>query len=240
MKIKSVLFSLLLLCGQNNFLFSARKTGIKKRSPSEIAECAKIVGELIIASIAYGIVNDQITVRICPEYFSKGLFANTNMKQWKLFPLTRLKKILLHTKSPTIAALIWGTITTWWIGALLSIPVTLAARIGSWPKLTARDLKPTIIKGLMCNGIFAASAGIYGYTRAKNGTSILNNDTVSDNAKNNFIANAFAHRAAYLGGFLFTLYLTTWTVHKRYCLHKKQVKRRHLLTKVKTTALTTI
>jgi hypothetical protein len=42
-----------------------------------------------------------------------------------------------HTTSPTLLAIGWGIIATWWVGLILGILAAPAARLGSWPKFNA-------------------------------------------------------------------------------------------------------
>src|SRR3954447_21182280 len=84
-------------------------------------QSALIVLLSIASAVAYGILHDQVTARLCVEYFTIG--------HPPVFP----------TESPTLLALGWGTIATWWCGLILGVPLALIARAGSRPKLTAGD-----------------------------------------------------------------------------------------------------
>src|SRR5260370_34486909 len=81
-----------------------------------------IVGLCLLAAVVYGIRHDQITARICVEYFTVGH--------------TRV----FDTESPTLLGLCWGVIATWWVGFILGIPLAWAARYGKKPKRTAASL----------------------------------------------------------------------------------------------------
>lgn len=61
-------------------------------------EFLKIVALCISASVLYGIVHDQITARICVEYF------------------TVFHPPVFATTSPTLLGFGWGVIATWWAG----------------------------------------------------------------------------------------------------------------------------
>src|SRR5436853_1440044 len=82
-------------------------------------ESLKILLLCILAAITYGILHDQVTARVCVEYFTIG------------------HPPIFHTDSPTLLAIGWGIIATWWVGLMLGIAAALAARTGSWPKLNA-------------------------------------------------------------------------------------------------------
>src|SRR5579862_4998851 len=85
-------------------------------------ESLRIAVLCIGAAVLYGIVHDQITARICLEYF------------------TIFHPPMFHTSSPTLLGLGWGIIATWWVGAFFAIPMILAARAGSRPTLPAIEL----------------------------------------------------------------------------------------------------
>ena len=59
-----------------------------------------IVVLCIGSAVIYGILHDQITARICVEYFTIG--------HPPIFP----------TESPTLLGIGWGILATWWVGLL--------------------------------------------------------------------------------------------------------------------------
>src|SRR5690606_31679593 len=92
------------------------------RSVNKPAAAFRIVALSIAAAIVYGIVHDQVTVRVCVEYFTIGhapLFA---------------------TESPTLLAVCWGIAATWWVGLLLGLPLAFTALRGPRPVRTASSL----------------------------------------------------------------------------------------------------
>ena len=58
-------------------------------------EAIKIAVMCIAAAIVYGIIHDQITARICVEYF------------------TVFHPPIFHTQSPTLLGIGWGIVATW-------------------------------------------------------------------------------------------------------------------------------
>src|ERR1039457_4994451 len=62
-------------------------------------EALKIAFTCVMAAVIYGIVHDQITARICLEFFT-------------FFPPP-----IFHTQSPTLLGIGWGIVATWWVGA---------------------------------------------------------------------------------------------------------------------------
>ncbi len=197
----------------------------RNKHAHEAAEVGKIAVASVAAACLYGIINDQITARICPEYFTKGFHRAMVQRMSEGW----LKSTLSTTKSPTILGLVWGTIATWWMGAALSVPITLAARVpfGKTPKLTMKDLiKPTAY-AFGCMGITALAAGIIGYNKACTDPNFRNlfrhaANGVSEEALPSFIADACAHRSGYASGIVAGLALCGWIVHERYARKKVQ------------------
>ena len=72
----------------------------------------KIAALCIAAAILYGIAHDLITTRVCVEYFTIG------------------HPPIFQTNSPTVLAIGWGVLATWWVGAILAVPAVLVSRVG--------------------------------------------------------------------------------------------------------------
>jgi hypothetical protein len=148
---------------------------------------ASIVGLCILAAVVYGIIHDQITARICVEYFTIG--------HPPVFP----------TESPTLLGLGWGVIATWWVGLGLGLPLALAARSGAWPKRDARSLVRPIAQLLAMMAVSATIAGIVGYSLARTGAIQLFGwlaDKVPRDRHARFLADLWTHDASYLVGFV--------------------------------------
>ncbi len=195
----------------------------------EVRACSEIFAGSIAAACIYGIVNDQVSARVCPEYFSKGFHRKNVIDK---FPDGWLKNTLLTTNSPTKLGLLWGVIGTWWMGAGLSVPVMASARIGSWPKMSMKELiKPTgIALGVM--GLCSLIEGLRGYRLAASG--LINRSSfaayvtagVPNDSMNVFLADVYAHNAAYASGVCAALGLTCWIGYKRY---QKSCKEKDIL-----------
>jgi hypothetical protein len=203
-----------------------------KSATKEIGECVAIVGASIGAACLYGIANDQVTARICPEYFSEG-FHKRMRDNWDGLVLGNARQILENTKSPTIVASIWGPIASWWVGARLAIPIALAARVGSWPKLGVKDLIKPLAVSCSITGMSALIAGAIGYYKAGdssfNGLSFRSNfwdimEGVPAEAERAFIADAFAHQAAYGVGGIVGVGLICYILAKRYSMSRQPAR----------------
>lgn len=160
----------------------------------------------IVSAIIYGIVHDQITARICVEYFTIG------------------HPPVFNTESPTILAFGWGVIATWWVGLMLGIPLGFAARLGSSRPLAAKELiKPiAILLGIM--GVGAFLAGWIGFILASKGSiRIPSAFTSSVPASKHipFVVDMWTHSASYLFGFVggIILILRTWYTREKSVRH---------------------
>ena len=163
-------------------------------------ESLKITFLCIDAAIVYGILHDQVTARVCVEYFTIG------------------HPPVFHTESPTLLALGWGVIATWWMGLILSVPAVLASRVGSWPEFKAADLIQPIACLLVVMAVSSLLAGIAGYFTAKAGGVRLFESLaarVPPEKHVAFLADLWAHSAAYGVGFFGGLALCVWVLFRR-------------------------
>jgi hypothetical protein len=166
----------------------------------EAIETIKIWLLCIFAAIGYGIVHDQITVRVCVEYFS--VFHPT------ILPLT----------SPTLLALQWGILATWWVGAGLGALLALAARAGRRSKLPARELRRPLLILLACMAASSLAAGTAGFLLA--GTHKISPPAwmaviLPVEQRPRFMADWWAHSASYLVGMIGGLVVCIRTYLKR-------------------------
>jgi hypothetical protein len=146
---------------------------------------SKIVLLAVLAAVCYGVLQDQVTTRVCVEYFTLG--------HPPVFP----------TDDPTLLALGWGVIATWWVGLLVGIPLACCARLGPRPPLTAGRLVVPIGIQLASVAAFALAAGFAGYFAARSGAVVLIGELAERVPRERhvlFIANLWAHVAAYVSG----------------------------------------
>ncbi len=146
-----------------------------------------IVFMCVAAAIVYGIVHDQITARVCVEYFTVG------------------HPPVFDTDDPTLLGLGWGVIATWWVGMLLGVPLAAAARAGSRPPQSVRSLLRPVLTLLVVMAVCALVAGIVGYGLGRAGVIVLAQHLTDHLPREKwaaFQADGFAHSASYLVGFL--------------------------------------
>ncbi|HVV99432.1 MAG TPA: hypothetical protein VHB77_03765 [Planctomycetaceae bacterium] len=145
----------------------------------------RIVLLCIGAAVLYGIAHDQITARVCVEYFTIG------------------HPPIFGTEDPTLLGIGWGIIATWWVGLLLGIPLAIAARAGSRPKRSARSLIRPLAWLLGISAVCALAAGLTGWALAQTGDVFLFGflaDEIPPEKHAAFLADAWAHSASYLVG----------------------------------------
>lgn len=147
----------------------------------------KIIALCVLAAIVYGIAHNQITARVCIEYFTVG------------------HPPVLPTDDPTLLALGWGIIATWWVGLLLGVPLAIAARTGSRPKRSAASLIRPVAWLLAVMAVCALIAGGIGWLLAYNGAVILVGPIsrrLPKELHTAFLVDLWAHSASYLVGFV--------------------------------------
>lgn len=163
-------------------------------------EALKIAAMCIVAAIAYGIIHDQITARICLEYF------------------TVFHPPIFHTRSPTLLGIGWGITATWWVGAFFSVPMILAARAGRRLPLPASELLRPILFLLTLMAAVALLSGTTGYFLAR--MEVLDTEWLSEvfpvqTMRYRFMADWWAHTASYATAFIGGTAVCATTYRKR-------------------------
>jgi hypothetical protein len=155
---------------------------------------------VILGSVLYGLVHDQITIRICEEYF------------------TVAHPHVFDTTSPTMLALGWGVIATWWVGAILGIPVACASRLGDRAPLHWQRVAPPLAKTLAITGAFALLAGLAGgFAASQRWVWLLEPlaSSIPQEKHTAFMAVWWAHNASYDVGAIAGVVLCIWLYRRR-------------------------
>lgn len=141
----------------------------------------RYIAVCIAFACLYGVLHDQVTARICLEYF------------------TVWHPPLVNSQDPTVVALAWGVVATWWVGLILGMPLALVCRMGNRrPKLEVREVLPLLGWLFLGMALCAATAGVLGYSFAPLSLARLNGYD-GENSRG-FLTNLFAHNASYLSG----------------------------------------
>ncbi len=150
-------------------------------------EFLRIVALCIGAAVFYGLIHDQITARLCLEYF------------------TVAHPPVVVSDSPTVQGLVWGVIATWWVGFLLGVPLAIVSLTGDYPPWTAKRLVRPIGILLATMAVCAASAGFLAYELASSGRITIAPgwaDAITPEHHAPFVAVAWTHNVSYLSGFV--------------------------------------
>lgn len=145
----------------------------------------KIVLVTTLWFILYGILNDQITIRICAEYF------------------TVFHPRIIDSDNITVIAMAWGIVATWWFGLSVGVILALISRFLTVHKIDT--IRPLLRLGCglslfaFCLSVFA---GLIGYVFAANGIIMVSYwfRGIPQAAEARFLAVLFWHNALYLGG----------------------------------------
>jgi len=158
-------------------------------------EFLKIVALCIFAAVVYGVLHDQVTARLCIEYF------------------TVFHPPVFTTHSPTLLGLGWGVIATWWAGAIIGILLACAARFGARNQASARQLVRPVC-WLMCfMGVCTLTFGVLGYY--KGSIPGVLGQSIPAAKHQAFVADWWAHSASYGCGFLGGTALCLLVVYQR-------------------------
>ena len=163
-------------------------------------EFLKIVLISVAAAMLYGILHDQVTARLCVEYFTIG------------------HPPIFGTDDPTLLGLGWGVLATWWVGLSLGVLLAIVARAGKLPRRTAASLIRPIAVLMAISAGGALLAGIVGWLLASRGMVTLADPLAMEvpTARHvPFLAAGFAHTASYAFGFLGGLVILALVWHGR-------------------------
>jgi len=152
-----------------------------------VVRFAQIVLLSIVAACVYGILHDQVTARVCVEYFTVGHAP------------------IFETDDPTLLGIGWGILATWWVGMFLGLALAAAARLGKRPQRSPASLIKPIVLLLAFMAFCAAGSGVAGYYLGKSKQATLAPhlaEKVPEEKHPRFLACFFAHTASYWVGFV--------------------------------------
>ena len=167
---------------------------------------AKVTALGVGVAVVYGIVHDQITVRLCVEYFS--------LAHPPLFPVS----------SPTLLGLCWGIAATFGVGLILGFLLAQASQSPGLPPMPVRSLVRPLLVLIAVTAAAAIVAGCIGFKLSRQGVVTLPNllanswvETLSPAQQDRFMAVWYAHAASYLCGVVGAgaLILRIWLKRRR-------------------------
>jgi hypothetical protein len=160
-----------------------------------------IIAACIVAMAGYGMVQDQFSVRMSPEYFTVGHPPIEG----------------LH--DPTLLGVAWGFLGGWWGGMLMGISLGLTATLGRAPRLTVREVLPGVgwlLLAIAGGTLLAGGSAWYngGITQVRLGGGFA--EAVPAAGHRAFLTVACAHLGTYLTAGAGTAVL---------CLHAARLRR---------------
>lgn len=150
----------------------------------EILAWLKIALGCTLAACLYGIVHDQITARICVEYFTIG------------------HPPVFDTDDPTRLGFGWGILATWWVGVSVGVVLAAAARLGKRPRREPETLVRPVAILLGAMAICAVVFGGIGWLLARSGAVYLDYPLpgLAPEREVPFLVDLWAHSASYISG----------------------------------------
>ncbi len=153
-------------------------------------------------AIVYGVCHDLITAHVCLEYFSVA------------HPML----VPAFNESPTLLALEWGFLATWWMGAVVGLMVGCAfVRKGFTDPNFGLYFRYLILR-LTLVGIFASLVGLLGFAIGSSGLLLIPGelrDEIPASQGPRFYYAVFSHSASYLAAGLIGLRLFYLTLSKK-------------------------
>ena len=158
----------------------------------------------VIAGL-YGVLHDQLTYTISPEYYTKFKFYQFGLMNWDH------ETVILN---PRLAAAKVGFLATWWTGIFIGIALAITA----W---SFKDLKTMVIKVSAAMAITIGVTFSVGLTGLIYGKFVLAHTGVSwplpDDLlnKENFIVVGSIHNFSYFGGLIGLVVAITYLIKQK-------------------------
>lgn len=163
-----------------------------------------------LAMIGYGVLQDQISARLSPEYFTIGHAPIPGLSQ------------------PTLVGVAWGFLGGFPGGIALGIPLALAGTLGPWPPLTARTLVRPLLVFLAMTAIgtlIADASGAYNATVVNIAVGEPWATFVPRERQWHFFVVACAHFGTYLAAAIAGCGVCLWAIRRRRELAGEQLTR---------------
>ncbi len=163
-------------------------------------QAVRIVVLSVLACVLYGMIHDQITARICVEYFTVG------------------HRRVIQSQDPTLLGIVWGVLATWWVGLFLGIPLAAFARLGPRPKRTAASLVRPIAVLMVVTAWAAVVIGLVTWLAASNGWMTLPSKwqaKLPAERHTLFLVAYWIHNGSYVSGFVGGLLVMAWVWRTR-------------------------
>ena len=149
-----------------------------------------VIISIIFASI-FGVIHNQISYSISPEFFQNFLFGNFGTNEWNI-------------NNYRIEASIVGILGSYWVGFILGIIYLIIFLF-----INTQNNFKYIFKALIINLLFSLIGSVLGYLIAYFFVSIENSGVWMDfgtNNPKNYIEAVYMHEGSYYGGIVGLLF----------------------------------
>ncbi|MGA3171207.1 MAG: hypothetical protein ABSE62_09345 [Chthoniobacteraceae bacterium] len=146
---------------------------------------AQVILITTLTAIIYGIIHDEITARVCIEYF------------------TVAHPRLFETDSPTILGFCWGVLATFALGAVMGAILADVSQAGDAPPYPIAGICHSLLLLFGPMALFTFSAGLLGFELSSHHIVRLPLEfaqSVAPQHHDRFMAVWFAHAASYIAG----------------------------------------
>ncbi|MDF1656542.1 MAG: hypothetical protein P1U58_02950 [Verrucomicrobiales bacterium] len=148
----------------------------------------------VIAGV-YGVLHDQVTYSISPEYFTR----------FKFYQFAYAEP---DSESPRVFAGIIGFLATWWVGAIIAWSIARVSMLRGKKLPPVRDFAIAFVIIFSVSFIIACFGWLYGQWRRSTGYALewLEwMDTMSVQDSEAFMTVGYIHNSSYLGGVIGTV-----------------------------------
>jgi hypothetical protein len=150
----------------------------------------------------YGIIHDQITYTISPEYYTKFKFIQFGIAEWGMgenIGTEKAPEIIL--RNPKFGVSIVGFFATWWVGLFIGFILGLLGLIHRDAKTMFKETIKSFVITIIITFLTGFIGLIYGkFTLALNPPRWRFPENLID--QSNFIAVGSMHNYSYLGGLI--------------------------------------
>lgn len=146
-----------------------------------------ILTSILLASLI-GVLNNQITYIISPEFFSKSLFPQFGFVEYGL-------------NTPKTTAAIIGVWSTWWMGLLIGIVIGFTSLIHISSSMMKKEIKKSLFIIISSVILFGILGYVFGQIYLQDNLITFGFEGTQEQLKDYLIAG-FIHDFEYLGGIL--------------------------------------
>ncbi|GEP52788.1 hypothetical protein FNO01nite_34600 [Flavobacterium noncentrifugens] len=156
---------------------------------------------IVVLTSIFGVINNQISYSISPEFFTKSMFPRFGFVEYGL-------------DTPRLTAAIIGIWSTWWLGLIIGLIYSII----SLSKNNTKTIFSYLTNAILTTFIFVFASGILGFIFGKISlTNVIINRGFSGSQEQlkNFVTVGYIHDFEYGGAILAILFVTLKPFLKR-------------------------